>query len=58
MPAKLTPVEMQSATKQAIAYKKKEGKDYAIGFIQGLSWLGVLDAKQKQELVYAIVLSK
>lgn len=58
MPAKLTPTELVSATKQAIQYKKKEGKDYAIGFIQGLAWLNVLDAKQKQELVYAVVLSK
>lgn len=55
---KLNPAEMSAAIKQAVLYKKKEGKDYAIGFVQGLAWLNVLDAKQKQELVYAVVLSK
>ena len=54
MPAYLSPVEFKKAKSQAIAYDKAKGTQYAIGFIQGLSFMNVLDAKQKQELVYAV----
>lgn len=52
---KLNPVEFMKAKKQAILYDKQKGTTYALGFINGLSHLNAIDAKQKQELVYAVV---